>query len=144
MALSATLVYGSGVSTAQRLFIAYGTVILAVGFVLGTVLGSLRRKAPPIRALATAHVETLMQAAMHFGLAFAVGAAGFDSTAATWGAALLVVGSGMQAVGVTLNWVTTTADQFAERSPGFVINSVSTFVIWPGLLITCYGILTNL
>ena len=86
-------------STAQRVFLGYGTVILVVGFALGSVLGMLRMKAPSIRALATAHVETLMQAAMHFGLAFAVAAVGFDSTAATWGAWLLVIGSAMQATG---------------------------------------------
>jgi len=132
------------VSTAQRVFLGYGMVILVVGFALGTVLGMLRRTAPAVRALATAHVETLMQAAMHFGLAFAVGAVGFDSTAASWGAALLVAGSAMQATGVTLNWLTHTTDQFAERSPGFLLNSVSTFVIWPGLLIIGLGVLTNL
>jgi hypothetical protein len=131
-------------STAQRVFLGYGTVILVVGFVLGTVLGMLRRKAPSIGPLATAHVETLMQAAMHFGLAFAVGAVGFDSSAASWGAWLLVIGSAMQATGVTLNWVTKATDQFAERSPGFVVNSLSTFVVWPGLIITGWGILTNL
>ena len=131
-------------STAQRVFLGYGTVILIVGFVLGTVLGMLRMKTPSIRALATAHVETLMQAAMHFGLAFAVGAVGFDSTAAIWGAWLLVIGSAMQATGVTINWLTNTTDQFAQRSPGFVVNSLSTFIIWPGLLITGAGILDNL
>ena len=133
-----------GVSTAQRLLIGYGTAILTVGFLLGTVLGVLRRNTPPIRNLATAHVETLMQAAVHFGVAFAIGAVGFGSSAATWGAVLLVVGSAMQAVGVTLNWLTNTPDQFARRSPGFVVNSVSTFVIWPGLAITVWGIFTNL
>jgi hypothetical protein len=131
-------------SSAQRVFLGYGTVILVVGFGLGTVLGMLRMKTPSIRALATAHVETLMQAAMHFGLAFAVGAVGFDSSAATWGAWLLVAGSAMQATGVTLNWITNTTDQFAQRSPGFLVNSFSTFIIWPGLLITGYGILDNL
>lgn len=131
-------------STAQRVFVGYGTVVLVGGFVLGTALGMLRAKAPAARALATAHVETLMQAAMHFGLAFAVGAVGYHSTAATWGAWLVVIGSAMQATGVTLNWITKTTDQFAERSPGFLVNSFSTFVIWPGLLITCSGILTNL
>ena len=59
-------------SAAQRLFVGYGTSILAVGFVLGTVLGMLRRNTPSERNLATAHIETLMQAAMHLGLAFAV------------------------------------------------------------------------
>jgi hypothetical protein len=131
-------------SAAQRLFVGYGTSILAVGFVLGTVLGMLRRNTPSVRNLATAHIETLMQAAMHLGLAFAVGAAHFDSTAATWGAALLVIGSAMQAGGVTLNWVTNAEDQFASRPPGFVVNSTATFVIWPGLLITGWGILTGL
>ena len=131
-------------STAQRVFLGYGTVILIVGFVLGTVLGMLRMKIPAVRNLATAHVETLMQAAMFFGLAFAVGAVGFDSTAANWGAWLLVIGSAMQATGVTLNWITKTSDQFAERSLGFKVNSLSTFIIWPGLLIIGPGILTNL
>ena len=46
-----------------------------------------------------------MHAPMHFGLAFAVGVAGFDSTAANWGACILVIGSAMQATGVTLNWI---------------------------------------
>jgi hypothetical protein len=131
-------------STAQRVFLGYGTVILVVGFVLGTVLGMLRMKAPSIRSLATAHVETLMQAPIHFGLAFAVGAVGFDSTAAKWGAWLLVIGSAMQATGVTMNWITKAGDQFAERSPGFRLNSLSTFIIWPGLIITVSGILANL
>ena len=131
-------------STAQQIFIGYGTVILVVGFVLGAILGTMRMKSPTIRNLATAHVETLMQAAMHLSLAFAVGAVGFASTTATWGAALLAIGSGMQATGVTLNWLTKTGDQFAERSPGWMINSASTFVILPGLIITAVGILTNL
>lgn len=131
-------------STAQQVFIGYGTIILIIGFLLGVVLGALRMKQPAIRTLATAHVETLMQASMHFGLAFAVGATGFDSTAATWGAVLLAVGSAMQATGVTLNWLTKTGDQFAEKSLGYVINSLSTFVAVPGLAITAVGILANI
>jgi len=131
-------------STAQRVFLGYGVVILGVGFALGTVLGMMRMKAPAVRSLATAHTETLMQAALHFGLAFAVGAVGFRSTGATWGAWLLVVGSAMQATGAILNCITRTTDQFADRSPGFVVNSLSSFAMWPGLLITGYGILANL
>ncbi len=131
-------------STAQQIFLAYGTIILLVGFSLGSTLGMLRMKAPSVRNLAMAHVETLMQGSMHLGLAFAVSAVGFDSTAATWGAILLAVGSAMQATGVTLNWITKTGDQFAEKSPGYLINSTSTFVIFPGMVITAWGILTNL
>ena len=131
-------------STAQRLFVGYGTAILVVGFVLGTVLGMRRMTGPPTRTLATAHVETLMQAAMHFGLAFAIGSVRFDTATATWGALLLVTGSGMQAIGVSVNWLTKTEDQFAQRSPGFMINSASTFVAWPGLVLVTWGILTRL
>lgn len=131
-------------STAQRLFIGYGTIILLVGFMLGTVLGALRMKKPPLRNLVAAHVETLMQASMHFGLAFAVGIASFDSGWGTGGALLLVAGSAMQATGVTLNWMMATSDQFAQRSPGFMLNTVGTYVIWPGAAIVAWGILSGL
>jgi hypothetical protein len=131
-------------STAQQLFIGYAVIVLALAFALGALLGVLRMKGPAVRNLATAHVETLIQAALHLGLAFAVGVVGFGSTAATWAATLLVIGSGMQAIGVTLNWATNTVDQFAERSPGFKLNSVATFVILPGLVIVVIGVLTRL
>jgi hypothetical protein len=131
-------------STAQQLFIGYAVIVLAVAFALGALLGGLRMKAPAVRNLATAHVETLIQSALHLGLAFAVGAVGFASATATWAAALLVAGSAMQAVGATLNWATNTADQFASRSAGFRLNSVATFVILPGLIIAAIGILTRL
>lgn len=131
-------------TTAQQLFVAYGAIILAVGFVLGAILGMVRMNSPSVRSLATAHVETLMQAAIHLGLAFAVGAVGWDSSLATVGAWLLVIGSAMQATGVTLNWVQKVGDQFAERSLGFMINSTSTFVAMPGMIIVVLGILTNL
>jgi len=134
----------SSVSTAQQLFIGYGVIILGVAFVLGAILGGLRMTVPAVRTLAMAHVETLIQAALHLGLAFAIAAVGFRSTAATWGAALLVAGSGMQALGATVNWATGTVDQFAKRSPGFRINSLATFAILPGLVIIASGILTRL
>lgn len=128
-------------SNAQQLFVIYGTVIIGVGFILGSILGMARMKQPYIRSLATAHVETLMQGAMHLGLAFAVGLVDFDSGWATLGAWLLVIGSAMQAFGVTMNWIQGTKDQFAEKSIGFLVNSASTFVAMPGLIITAFGIL---
>jgi hypothetical protein len=131
-------------STAQRVFIVYGTIILIVGFGLGTVLGAVRMKAPSVRNLATAHVETLLQGVMHLALAFAVGAVGFDGGKATAGAWLLVVSSAMQAFGVTVNWIQNVSDQFAQRSIGFYANSASTFASIPGLAIVAYGILSNI
>ena len=131
-------------STTQRIFIGYGTIILVVGFGLGSILGLLRMKAPAVRSLASAHVETLMQAAMHLGLAFAVGAVGFNSSAARVGAWLLVISSAMQAIGVTTNWIGGVKDQFAERSVGFFLNSASTFLAMPGIAIVAYGIISRL
>lgn len=131
-------------STAQRIFIAYGIAILIVGFGLGTVLGMVRMKLPAVRSLATAHVETLMQAAMHFSLAFAVGAVGFRSGAATLGAWLLVASSGAQAFGAISNWLGKVNDQFAERSIGFYANTASTFAALPGLAVIAIGIFRRL
>lgn len=131
-------------STATQLFITYGLIILIVGFGLGSMLGMLRMKSPSLRNLASAHVETLMQGAMHLGLAFAVNASGWDTGWTTVGAILLVIGSAMQASGVTLNWLTKTGDQFAEKSIGYIINSMSTFAIFPGLIIIAIGVLTNI
>lgn len=131
-------------STAQRVLIGYGTIILVVGFGLGTVLGMVRMKAPVARNLATAHVETLMQSALHLALAFVVGAVAFDNGTATTGAWLLVIGSAMQALGATANWINGVGDQFAERSLGFYVNSAATLIALPGLAITGYGILTRL
>ena len=131
-------------STATKLFLVYGTSVLVLGFVLGTILGVVRMKAPEARSLASAHVETLMQGAMHLGLAFAVKAVGFNSDWATWGAVLLVAGSALQAIGATLNWITKTGDQFAEKSAGFKLNSLSTIVIMPGILIIAAGILRHI
>jgi hypothetical protein len=129
-------------SSAQRVLV-YGMIVLLFGLGLGTALGVLRMKRPPIRTLATAHVETLMQASLHLGLAFAVGAVGFESGWANWGAGLFVAGSGLQAIGVTTNWLTKTVDQFAERSPGFYLNSLSTYAAVPGAVILAVGVLAN-
>ena len=131
-------------STAQRWFVGYGVVVLLVALLLGTVLGTLRMRSPAIRTLTAAHVETLLQAPLHLALAFAVGAVGFDSTAAAWAAALFVIGSAMQATGATVNWLTNTEDQFAQRSIGWRLNSSSTFVMWPGAVLIAWGILSRL
>ena len=131
-------------SNAAQVLVVYGVLILATGFILGSILGMVRMNEPSVRNLATAHVETLMQGAMHLGLAFAVVITAFDSGAATLGAWLLVIGSAMQAVGVTLNWAQDVGDQFAERSTGFFVNSASTLVISPGLAIIVIGVLANI
>ena len=131
-------------STAQQVLVSYGVIVLLLGLGLGTVLGFLRMSRPPIRTLSTAHVETLMQSSVVLGLAFAIGLVGFDSTWATWGAALFAGGGAMQAAGVTLNWITDSTDQFADRSPGFYLNSISTWPLLAGAIIIASGVLSNL
>jgi len=125
-------------------FVGYGTIILVAGFALGSALGIARIRVPDARALATAHVETLLQAAITLGLGFAVGAVGFDSAAANLGAWLVVGGAALQATGATVNWLTATVDQFAERSVGLYLNSTGTVLIWPGVVVTAFGILSRL
>ena len=44
---------------------------------------------------------------------------------ATTAAILIVVGSALEATGGTLNWLQATGDQFAEKSLGYRINSLS-------------------
>jgi len=131
-------------STAQSWFVGYGVIVLLVALLLGTVLGTLRMRSPAIRTLTAAHVETLLQAPLHLGLAFAIGAVGFNSATATWGAVLFVIGSAMQATGATLNWLTSTEDQFAQRSIGWRFNSSSSLVMWPGAVLIAWGILSRL
>ena len=131
-------------STAQQVLVSYGVVVVLLGLGLGTILGFLRMSRPPIRTLATAHVETLMQSSVVLGLAFAIGLVGFESTWATWGATLFTGGAAMQAAGVTLNWITDSTDQFADRSPGFYLNSLSTWPLLAGAIIIASGVLSNM
>lgn len=132
-------------STAQQLLVGYGVVVLAYGFLLGVPLAAARMKAPAAsRHLVNAHLSGLIQAPIHLGLAFAIGAVAFDSGFATTGAALLVAASLMETAGGTANWLTDSGDQFAERSLGFRLNALSGPLALPGAVIIALGTLANL
>ncbi len=132
-------------STAQKIFIVYGIVIAAYAFLLGIPLAAARAKAPTAsRHLVNAHLSGLMQAPLHFGLAFVVGAVGFEGTLATVGAALVVAGTALETAGGTSNWLSETDDQFAENSTGYKLNSLSGPLAIIGILICLFGVLTNL
>jgi hypothetical protein len=132
-------------STAQKLFIIYGILIAAYGLLLGIPLASTRMKSPTAsRHLVNAHLSALMQSSLHFGLAFAVGMVGFESTLASVGAGLLVAGTALESAGGTTNWLTSTNDQFAENSLGYKFNSLSGPLAIIGILILTFGILTNI
>lgn len=118
--------YNGPVSTAGRILVGYGTVVIGYGLVLGVALAKVRSAAPQApRHLVTTHLSALMQGPVALGLAFGAAAVGFDSGVATAGAAILVVGLGLEALGGTLNWLRHTGDQFAERSAGYVANAAS-------------------
>ncbi len=131
--------------TAQKLFLGYGVVALSYGLLLGIPLAAARTKAAAAsRHLVNSHLSGLIQGGIMLGLAAAVGAVDFDSTMATVGGLLLVAGFAAETIGGTVNWLQSTGDQFAERSPGFLINSLSGLLAVPGVLICAYGVLSNL
>lgn len=132
-------------STAQNLLVGYGVVVLTYGFVLGVPLAAARMKTPAAsRHLVTTHLSGLMQGPIHLGLAFALGAASFDSGLAVTAAGLVVAGSLAEIAGGTVNWLQGTGDQFDERSIGFRINSLTGLLAIPGALIIAIGVLEGL
>ena len=112
-------------STAQSILLVYGVTVLAYGFVLGIPLDAARMKAPQAsRHLANGHLSAIIQGGVYLGLAFAIGFTDLTNGWATAAAWLLVVGSGFAIIGDTINWLSKTGDQFAERSLGLMVSSV--------------------
>ncbi len=98
---------------------------MAYGFVLGVPLAASRMKTPQAsKHLVTTHLSAIIQGAVHLGLAFAVGFADLATGWAVAAAWLIVAGSGFEIGGGTINWLSGTDDQFAEKSLGFRFNSL--------------------
>ena len=132
-------------STAQNLLVGYGVIVLTYGLLLGVPLAAARSSAPHAsRHLVTAHLSRLMQGPIALGLAFAIGAVSFDSTAATVAAVLVVCGLAAETLGGTLNWLQGTGDQFDEKSVGFYVNALTGVLAIPGALIIAGGVITKL
>lgn len=132
-------------STAQKILAVYGIIVVTYAFLLGIPLAAARAKEPQAsRHLVNAHLSGLMQGPLHFGLAFIIGAVGFDGTLATVGAGLVVAGTALEIAGGTTNWLSETGDQFAENSMGYKLNSMSGPLAIIGILICLFGVLTNL
>jgi hypothetical protein len=135
----------SVVSTAARVLIAYGTIVIGYGLLLGVPLARVRSTtAMAPRYLTTTHLSALMQGPVALGFAFAITATDFDSTLASVAAVALVVGLALEALGGTLNWRRSTGDQFAERSPGFKLNALSGPITLLGALALIAGTLVSL
>jgi hypothetical protein len=133
------------VTTAQSIFVVYGVVILAYGFMLGVALATYRMKAPRApQHLVTTHLSAIIQGAVHLGLAFAIGFADLGTGWAVAAAWLLVAGSSFEIVGGTINWLSGTGDQFAEKSLGFRFNSLVGPPAIIGIVIVAVGVLRAL
>lgn len=113
-------------TTAQNILVVYGVVILTYGFMLGIPLAAVRTRQPQAsRHLVTTHLSGIIQGGVALGLAFAAGFADLTPWLATTAAVLIVAGSALEAAGGTINWLQATGDQFAEKSLGFRVNTLS-------------------
>lgn len=111
-------------------------------FVLGIPLAAVRMGRPQAsRHLVTTHLSGIMQGGVHLGLAFAIGAADLGAGLATTAATFLVVGSALETLGGTINWLLDTGDQFAEKSVGLWFNSLSSPPIVVGMVIIAIGVI---
>lgn len=132
-------------SNAEQILMAAGVVAIAWGMILGIPLAQARGSAPAAsRHLVNAHLEGLMVGPLLIAISYAFAATGFDSGVSTVGAVLLVAGALANAAGNTTNWLMGTGDQFAERSPGLMLNSLSSPLMLAGIAIAAVGVLANL
>jgi len=133
------------VTTAQSIFVVYGVVILAYGFVLGVPPAASRMKAPQAsKHLVTTHLSAIIQGAVHFGLVVAIGFADLGTGWAVAAAWLVVAGSAFEVLGGTINWLSGTGDQFAEKSLGFRFNSLVGPPAIIGIMIVVVGVIRAL
>jgi hypothetical protein len=134
-----------GAATAEQIFIVYGCLSLAFGFMLGMPLSSARMQAPVAsRHLVTAHTAAIMQGAVHLGLAVAVHLSDLASALESTAALLMATGSALFVGGATLNWRQGVGDHFAERSAGWRLLAISSAGHLGGLAIVVAGVLLAL
>jgi hypothetical protein len=133
------------VTTAQSIFAVYGVAVLTYGFVLGLPLAAARMKAAQApRHLVTTHLSAIIQGAVHLGLAFIAGVFELGAGWANVAAGLIVTASVLEVVGGTLNWLSGTGDQFAEKSLGFRFNSLVGPPAIVGMVIVAVGVIRAL
>jgi hypothetical protein len=132
--------------TAAKILIVGGVLNLALAFVLGFILSNSRLKEPakPQHYLNLAHKVSLWEGFMLLGLVWALVLADLPSGVATLAAALLVASSVFQDGSSILNWLQGVSDEFAERSPGFVLATINAVLATGGLGILIVGVFRGL
>ena len=132
-------------TAAQDILVTYGLLAILYGLVLGIPLAAARMKAPAAsRHLVATHVSALIQGPLHLAIAFAIGSVTFNSDLAVVAASLLVAGSVLELLGGTVNWLHGTGDQFAAKSPGFLLNALTGPLAISGMAILAYGVISRL
>jgi len=127
--------------TAAKVLIIGGVLNLALAFVIGFMLSNSRLKEPAKlqHYLNLDHKASLWEGFMLLGLVFAVELADLSSGLKSLAAALLVASSAFQDGSSVLNWLQGVADEFAERSPGFVLATINAILATVGLAILIVG-----
>jgi len=127
--------------TAAKILVLYGSVSLAIGFLLGLPLSQARDKAPEApRHLVTAHLSAIIQGAVHLGLTVAVAFSTLTAWLETTAAMLLAAGSALFVAGAVANWRQHIGDHFAVRSLGWKLLATSSAGHLPGMGILLVGV----
>lgn len=133
------------VETSLKILVVAGVASLTYAFLLGIPMARARMKSPTApRHLVTTHLESLILGAILLGLTAALA---FSTLAKGWEnlAAWLLVGGGILSVaGGTLNWLQGVGDQFAARSPGFLLQAASSPLSVVGVVVVLAGVVKAL
>jgi hypothetical protein len=134
------------ITAAEKVLIAGGVLNLAYGVLLGYPMVVTRVKGAPAtpRYLLATHVETLLQAAVLLGLAWAarlsaLGPGWLD--AAAW---LIVVSTALVAAKGTLNWLTGVKDEFTDKARTVPLGALAALGMTTGVGIFVVGVLQAL
>jgi hypothetical protein len=132
--------------TSAKILVVGGVLNLALAFVFGYVLSSVRLRTPGAETgyLPQVHRAALWEGFMLLGLAFAAGLSKLPSGLEITAAALLVASSAFLAASSILNWLQGVRDHFAERSFGLTLASVQAVLATAGLGIFLVGVFRGL
>ncbi|HWB66307.1 MAG TPA: hypothetical protein VG708_05730 [Mycobacteriales bacterium] len=131
---------------AEKVLVVGGLLNVAYGLLLGLAIVRVRTAGAPAtpRYLHAAHIGTFLQAAVLFGLVWAVRLSDLGSgwqQAAAW---LVVIASGLVAVMDTFNWLTGVQDAFAEKSKAVPLGALAAIGDAVGVGILLVGVLKAL
>ena len=131
--------------SATQILIVAGLILLMYGFLLGIPMALAREKASRApRYLIAAHLAALIQGGMLLALTIAIDFSALSSWIETVIATIFACGVALFDLGLTLNWLQSIEDAFAERSLGYKISSAGTPLVLISAGVLLYGVLTAL